>query len=56
EILTKAEIYVFDASDLMPSAVGNQGGFWDACKKYIQDPSKLDAILAEMEALAEKNY
>ncbi|NLY73694.1 MAG: extracellular solute-binding protein, partial [Firmicutes bacterium] len=41
EILTKAEIYVFDASDLMPSAVGNQGGFWDACKKYIQDPSKL---------------
>lgn len=55
-ILTKAEIYVFDASDLMPPAVGNQGGFWDACKKYIQDPSKLDSILAEMEALAKKNY
>lgn len=55
-ILTKAEIYVFDASDLMPPAVGNQGGFWDACKKYIQDPSKLDSILAEMEALAQQNY
>lgn len=55
-ILTKAEVYAFDASDLMPSAVGNQGGFWDACKKYIQDPSKLDSILAEMEDLAKKNY
>jgi alpha-glucoside transport system substrate-binding protein len=55
-ILTKAEIYVFDASDLMPPAVGNQGGLWDACKKFIQDPSKLDSILAEMEELAKKNY
>ncbi|TCL58802.1 alpha-glucoside transport system substrate-binding protein [Hydrogenispora ethanolica] len=55
-ILTKASIYAFDASDLMPPAVGNQGGFWDACKRYIQDPSKLDAILADMEALAKKNY
>jgi alpha-glucoside transport system substrate-binding protein len=55
-ILTQAEIYVFDASDLMPPAVGNQGGAWDACKLYIQDPSKLDSILANMEALAKKNY
>ncbi len=55
-ILTQAETYVFDASDLMPSAVGNQGGFWDACKQYIQDPSKLDSILAKMEELAKKNY
>lgn len=56
KILTNADVYAFDASDLMPPAVGNQGGFWDACKKYIQDPSKLDAILAEMEAIAKKNY
>ncbi len=55
-ILTQAETYVFDGSDLMPSAVGNQGGFWDACKQYIQDPSKLDSILAGMEELAKKNY
>ncbi len=55
-ILTQAETYVFDGSDLMPSAVGNQGGFWDACKQYIQDPSKLDSILAKMEELAKKNY
>ena len=56
KILTSAEVYAFDASDLMKPAVGNQGGFWDACKKYIQDPSKLDSILAEMEELAKKNY
>ncbi|HBE76291.1 MAG TPA: ABC transporter substrate-binding protein [Firmicutes bacterium] len=55
-ILTKAEVYAFDASDLMPPAVGNQGGYWDACKQYIQDPSKLDSILENMEALAKKNY
>jgi alpha-glucoside transport system substrate-binding protein len=56
KILTQAETYVFDASDLMPSAVGNQGGFWDACKKYLQNPVKLDSILAQMEALAKKHY
>lgn len=56
EILTRAAIYVFDASDLMPSAVGNQGGFWDACKRYLQNPSQLDKILADMEQLAKRNY
>lgn len=56
KILIQADTYVFDASDLMPPAVGNQGGFWDACKKYIQNPVKLDSILAEMEALAKRNY
>jgi alpha-glucoside transport system substrate-binding protein len=56
KILTQADIYVFDGSDLMPPPVGNQGGFWDACKKYLQDPSQLKAILTEMEILAKKNY
>jgi alpha-glucoside transport system substrate-binding protein len=56
EILANAEVYVFDASDLMPPAVGNQGGFWDACKKFIQKPSSIDTILGDMEKLAEKNY
>jgi alpha-glucoside transport system substrate-binding protein len=55
-ILTQADTYVFDASDLMPPAVGNQGGFWDACKQYIQNPAQLDSILAEMETLAKRNY
>lgn len=56
EILVKADVYVFDASDMMPSAVGNQGGFWDKTKAYIQDPAKLDSILSDMEELAKKNY
>jgi alpha-glucoside transport system substrate-binding protein len=56
KILTQANIYVFDGSDRMPPAVGNQGGFWDACKKYLQDPSQLETILTEMEDLAKKNY
>ncbi|QJR23174.1 ABC-type sugar transport system, periplasmic component UgpB [Brevinematales bacterium NS] len=56
EIVQQADIFVFDASDLMPPAVGNQGGFWDAAKKYIQNPKNLDKILQEMEALAKKNY
>lgn len=55
-ILTRAEVYAFDASDLMPPAVGNQGGDWDACKQFIQDPAKLDSILENMESLAKKNY
>lgn len=56
KILTSAKVYVFDASDMMPSAVGNQGGFWDKCKEYLANPAKLDAILSEMEKLAQKNY
>lgn len=55
EMLQNAEIFVFDASDMMPPAVGNQGGFWDACKKFLYNPEKLDEILNEMEKLAKKN-
>ncbi len=56
EELVNANDFVFDASDMMPSAVGNQGGFWDACKRFVQNPGDLDAILDGMEKLAEKNY
>lgn len=55
EMIMQSEIFVFDASDMMPPAVGNQGGFWDACKKYLLNPQKLDEILNDMEKLAEKN-
>ncbi len=53
--LRLASEVVFDASDLMPPAVGNQGGFWDACKRFLKDPSQIDSILIEMEDLAIKN-
>ncbi len=54
-MLRNAEVFVFDASDLMPPAVGNQGGFWDACKRYLQNPDSLDDILLQMEKLARQS-
>jgi alpha-glucoside transport system substrate-binding protein len=40
----------FDASDLMPTAVGS-GSFWTGMVKYVQDgPSSRDAVLADIEA------
>jgi alpha-glucoside transport system substrate-binding protein len=47
ELLTKAKIFVFDASDLMPTSVN--GAFWTGIVKYTQDPSQLDSILADLD-------
>ncbi len=47
ELLTKAKIFVFDASDLMPTSVNNE--FWSSILKYTQDPSQLDALLANLD-------
>lgn len=55
-MVRQAPAFVFDASDMMPPAVGNQGGFWDACKQYLQDPTRLDAILGRMERMAARHY
>ena len=39
----------FDASDMMPSAVGS-GSFWTGMVKYIQSgPSSLDGVLNDIE-------
>ena len=56
KMISSAKVVLFDASDLMHPAVGNKGGFWDACKRYIQNPDKLDKILKDMERLAAKHY
>jgi alpha-glucoside transport system substrate-binding protein len=53
-ILTSADIVVFDASDMMPSAM-NQA-FWSAIMSYVQDPSKLDSILADLEKVRQQAY
>ena len=46
----KAETARFDASDLMPSAVGG-GSFWTGMVDYTRNgPSSLDGILAEIDA------
>jgi alpha-glucoside transport system substrate-binding protein len=54
EALLESEVVVFDASDLMPSQV-NQA-FFSAILQYVQDPASLDAILEDMQAVAEDAY
>ena len=45
----KAETARFDASDLMPSAVGS-GSFWTGMVKYVQGgPGSLDGVLSDIE-------
>ena len=56
KMMINTDSFVFDASDMMPPGVGNQGGFWDACKRFIQNPDDLENILNDMEKLANDNY
>jgi alpha-glucoside transport system substrate-binding protein len=46
-LLANAKTFVFDASDLMPTAVNNE--FWTDIVKYVQHPDQLDALLADMD-------
>lgn len=54
EQLTKASVFRFDADDSMPSAV--QKAFWEGTLSYLQNPSKLDSILADIENRAVDAY
>jgi alpha-glucoside transport system substrate-binding protein len=47
ELLTSAKIFVFDASDLMPTAMN--GDFWKAVVTYTQHPDQLDSLLAGLD-------
>ncbi|MHB8892570.1 MAG: ABC transporter substrate-binding protein [Candidatus Limnocylindrales bacterium] len=47
ELLSSAKIFVFDASDLMPSAMNS--AFWAAIVSYVQHPDQLDATLASLD-------
>ena len=46
-LLANAKTFVFDASDLMPTAMNSQ--FWTDIVKYVQHPDQLDAILADLD-------
>ncbi len=46
-LLANAKTFVFDASDLMPTAMNNE--FWADIVKYVQHPDQLDAILADLD-------
>lgn len=54
ELLTNAKIFVFDASDLMPTAMN--AAFWKAMLDYVDDPSRLDAILADLDKVQADAY
>ena len=47
ELLQKAKIFAFDASDLMPNAMNN--AFFSAILNFTKDQSKLDSILADLD-------
>jgi alpha-glucoside transport system substrate-binding protein len=47
ELLTNAKIFVFDASDLMPTDMND--AFWKAVVAYTQHPDQLDSLLANLD-------
>ena len=47
ELLQNAKTFVFDGSDLMPTAMNS--AFWSGIVKYVQHPDQLDAILADLD-------
>ncbi|MEI2419448.1 carbohydrate ABC transporter substrate-binding protein, partial [Arthrospira platensis SPKY2] len=48
QLLTEAEVFRFDASDLMPAAVGS-GAFWEGMVNYVSE-GNLDEVLQNIEA------
>ncbi len=53
--VTQAESFVFDGSDLSPSAIGGDA-MRIALQNFITDPGKLNGILKTLEAAAERAY
>jgi len=54
QILQKAEIVVFDASDMMPGKMNNT--FWSAIMSYVENPARLDSILRNLEQTRREAY
>jgi alpha-glucoside transport system substrate-binding protein len=52
--LTSAGVFRFDASDLMPEAMN--AAFWKAVLDYVNDPSKLDSLLANLDKVQADSY
>jgi alpha-glucoside transport system substrate-binding protein len=53
-LLTSAKTFVFDASDLMPTAMN--AAFWTAILDYTKDHSKLESILANLDKVQADAY
>jgi len=54
EMLVNATNFVFDASDLMPSAMNS--AFWTAMLEVTSDPSSLDTVLAGLDEVQATAY
>jgi alpha-glucoside transport system substrate-binding protein len=52
--LTGATLFRFGAGDSMPSAV--QTAWWSGVLAYLQDPTQLDSVLADIESVAQTAY
>jgi alpha-glucoside transport system substrate-binding protein len=52
--LATAKIFRFDASDNMPQAMND--AFFSAIVTYVQDPSKLDSVLANLDTVQTSAY
>ncbi len=55
EAVVNAEIFRFDASDLMPAAVG-AGEFWSGVLDFVENPDNLMDILERIEEVAADAY
>jgi alpha-glucoside transport system substrate-binding protein len=54
ELLQNAKIFVFDASDLMPTDMNN--AFWSGIVEYVNKPDQLDSILANLDKVQADAY
>lgn len=54
ELLTKATVFRFDASDLMPVAMND--AFWKAILDYVNTPANLDSILSGLDKVQAEAY
>jgi alpha-glucoside transport system substrate-binding protein len=54
DLLSNAKIFVFDASDLMPTAMN--AAFWTAILDFTKDQSQLDSILANLDTVQADAY
>ncbi len=54
QVLTGAQVAVFDASDSMPNAMGS--AFLTAILNYVQNPNNLDSILQNLDSVRKTAY
>jgi alpha-glucoside transport system substrate-binding protein len=54
QMLAEAEVFRFDASDLMPEAMNN--AFWSAMLEFTQDQGRLDGILGGLDEVRATAY